>query len=296
MFLHFKNKAFTMVELLTTIAIIAILIGRLIPSLTAVRRVAMKTNQNAQFAALDQALMAFKNEMGYYPPSQWPTGSDYCGAQKLAEALVGWDLLGFHPDSDFRAKGARADGDGGVYDALDNINLDQRVGPYLDVSTANVFRLGSIPDEDKSGLFDDTSVLEADTFVICDSFPVKKIITPSGEVKKAGTPILYYKANVANKEMLSRIFLDLNIYNSRDNRLLIFLGQLSDTTKGHALDATMFYSVDKYKIIDRDIYEATGGDLTGGRRWPHRADSYILISAGPDGEYGTEDDMTNFGK
>ena len=35
-------------------------------------------------------------------------------------------------------------------------------------------------------------------------------------------------------------------------------------------------------------------NVTGG--WPHRSDSYILISAGVDGEYGTGDDITNFGR
>jgi len=28
--------------------------------------------------------------------------------------------------------------------------------------------------------------------------------------------------------------------------------------------------------------------------WPYRPDSYILISAGADGYYGTADDITNF--
>jgi hypothetical protein len=31
------------------------------------------------------------------------------------------------------------------------------------------------------------------------------------------------------------------------------------------------------------------------RPWPYRPDSYILISAGADGLYGTGDDITNFG-
>jgi hypothetical protein len=29
--------------------------------------------------------------------------------------------------------------------------------------------------------------------------------------------------------------------------------------------------------------------------WPYRPDSYILVSAGKDGEYGTDDDIRNFG-
>jgi hypothetical protein len=31
------------------------------------------------------------------------------------------------------------------------------------------------------------------------------------------------------------------------------------------------------------------------RVWPYRPDSYILISAGTDGIYGTNDDIKNFG-
>jgi hypothetical protein len=33
----------------------------------------------------------------------------------------------------------------------------------------------------------------------------------------------------------------------------------------------------------------------GGRLWPYRADSFLLISAGEDALYGTGDDLTNFG-
>jgi hypothetical protein len=34
----------------------------------------------------------------------------------------------------------------------------------------------------------------------------------------------------------------------------------------------------------------------GMQRRPYKADTYILISAGFDGEYGTRDDITNFDK
>ena len=30
------------------------------------------------------------------------------------------------------------------------------------------------------------------------------------------------------------------------------------------------------------------------RMWPHKPDSYLLIMAGPDHIYGTDDDLTNF--
>ena len=105
-----EKSGLTLVEILTVLAVIALLAGILIPAVSAVRAAAKNAKQRAQFLAIDLALTAFKADDdipgGDYPPSDWfmPPG-DYCGAQKLAEALLGWDLLGFHPKSEFRADG-----------------------------------------------------------------------------------------------------------------------------------------------------------------------------------------------
>ncbi|GAI17076.1 unnamed protein product, partial [marine sediment metagenome] len=99
---------FTLAEILTVMGIIALLVGLLLPALGWVRRVARETKQKAQLTTIGLALEAFKSpdDYGDYPPSDgydYQTGTgielNYCGAQKLAEALLGWDLLGFHPDS-----------------------------------------------------------------------------------------------------------------------------------------------------------------------------------------------------
>ena len=50
---------------------------------------------------------------------------------------------------------------------------------------------------------------------------------------------------------------------------------------------TQFYNLTE----DVRIREATG---SGGFSRPYRPESYILISAGFDGRYGTSDDITNF--
>ena len=98
-----KKSGFTLVELLTTVSIIALLVGILIPSLNLVRTIARETRQNAQFTTIELALTAFKNDDGDYPPSDWPLppppNDTYGGAQKLTEALLGLDLMGFHPKS-----------------------------------------------------------------------------------------------------------------------------------------------------------------------------------------------------
>ena len=246
------------------------------------RNAARKASQAAQIAAIDQALMSFKSDTTYYPESSVDDSGNpaYCGAQKLAEALLGWDLLGFHPDTAWTVDGLDAGG-GVVYDACD---LDLRMNHYLNLSTANAFRLDQ--------LFNNLgSMLPAagDTHVICDSFGVRKI-TLSGagktRVLKAGTPILYYKANTTKKAIK-------DIYNKDDNMGLAKLGPLTPSgaasTRYHKFDESAapldsFYDY----ITDLTVLNSTGVS------WPYNANSYILISAGVDGIYGTEDDITNF--
>lgn len=321
-----KRRGFTLVELLTTIGIIAILIALLVPSLSLVRKVSKETAQKSQFATIDMALGAFKNDYGEYPPSNMdPMPFDnYCGAQKLAEALVGWDLLGFHPKSAWRADGfdgLTANGEW-TYDPQNKrlgASLDERRGPYLELATAKVFRLGVSGAGANDGLFNDTASLDGSRFVICDVFGVKKInVNPivAGVVGKsvsAGTPIFYYRANTSSKNLTdavdpvnSALGFTSRIYNVYDNDALVRLGVMTDVTGmiGHPLkvqdgvgDYPVFYNYEGFNygtgiahgIVDPKVFKTTGG-----RKWPYRPDSYILISAGMDGLYGTSDDIHNF--
>jgi len=280
---------FTTIELLTVLAIISMLVGLLIPAVSMVKTIAREAKQKAQFATIGMALEAFKNDYGDYPPSDGviypPLGSapfeelDYCGAQKLAEALCGRDLLGFHPKSDFNSNGCD---NSGVF-IYDQALLDQRKGPYLELATTNAFMLGVVTNE-HDGLFVGTGVLHPDRFVICDAFGVKSV-NVGGKSFRAGTPILYYKANVSSKQMVLSGSFENNIYNYRDNQALINLGKIKDRQL-HKMDSGVFYST-----------STDGGVLdpkVTARPWPYRPESYILISAGADGEYGTGDDITNF--
>jgi hypothetical protein len=50
-----------------------------------------------------------------------------------------------------------------------------------------------------------------------------------------------------------------------------------------------------YYVLNKEVYESTYDDSTGeGTAVPYRADSYILISPGADGVYGSKDDVNNF--
>ncbi len=285
-----KKLGFTMVEILTVVGIIAILVAVLIPALTMVRRIAKETQQKTQLTAIDLALMAFKGDYGDYPPSD-NYDDDYCGAQKLAEALLGWDLLGFHPDSEWQADGRTKDGFEEIYhenldptnNPDDRKNLDERRGPYLELATANAFRLGKAVEHD--GLFDAPAPLDEDTLVICDVFGIKKITLAAGRTVRAGTPILYYRANTSSK-IFDTGPLNKRIYYCYDNALLIRLGRMTDSKAHKLADDNFEYFYDEdYKIRDPKV---------AAMKWPYRPDSYILISAGADGLYGTSDDICNF--
>jgi len=215
-----KKSGFTLAELLTVLGIIALLVGLLLPALGWVRRVARETKQKAQLTTIGLALEAFKNDDGDYPPSD---GYDYeadfelnyCGAQKLAEALLGWDLLGFHPDSHWQADGWNSlpYWDRGVtyppdgyffYDPASDYNMDKRRGPYLELATTNAFRLGNNPlRPDPYGLFNDTQWLAWDTFVICDVFgiPERRITLANGERRATTLPILETKPSIHSRQL-----------------------------------------------------------------------------------------------
>jgi type II secretory pathway pseudopilin PulG len=283
-----KKTGLTIIELLIVLGIISLLVGLLIPALSVVKKTARETKQKAQFGTIELALAAFKNDDGDYPPSDWTQaqfGGDYFGAQKLAEALLGWDLLGFHPNSAWRADGLDAGSGPGTYDpakARDNNGdgvpdtLNERKGPYLELATTSAFRVRDLFRPNLLG----QGPLLPDTFVICDAFGTKKILLANGKIVRAGAPVLYYRANTSQK-IIRRI------YNAQDNDALVQMKQQVDGRLHPLTDPTnqfpFFY--DEY-IRDPKI-EA--------RPWPYRPDSYILISAGADGLYGTSDDIRNFG-
>ena len=295
-----KKSAFTMVEILTVIAIIATLVAILVPALNTVRRIAKEAKQKAQITTIELALETFKNDYGDYPPSSWwapppaPTGrQDYCGAQKLTEALVGWDLRGFHPDSDFRADGQNDEGVY-IYDPDNAVFLEQRKDPYLELASENIFRFGTSGAGRLDGLFDYSTLgtacpLERNTFVICDVFGVKPVLAAGmSRPVKAGAPILYYKANTSSKNIDDAVY-ENRIYNFRDNYPILALRRLGDWNRS-------FQSRLVHKLENvTQFYEYIKDPKVSGRAWPYRPDSYILISAGADGLYGTSDDIRNFG-
>jgi len=230
----------------------------------------VNVRQKAQLHSIEAALELFDSQFKGYPPSDANdvTGLPYCGAMKLAEAMMGQDAMGFHSESTFRADGLDPNGRTRLYVAD---TLKDRPGPFLQPENANWHRLVDIYGKAMTGPF-----LE-NTCVLCDTYVKKR---PGG--KKIGMPILYYRAH------RSRTAHDLdnpdnprNIYDYRDNLALIKLGVPGDPNAVHPLaDPKRFY-------LNTQNTQASGPA-------PYRRDSYLLISAGWDGLYGTADDICNF--
>ena len=80
-----SKQAFTLIELLTVIAIIGILAGIIIPTVDAVRENAMKTKTKAMFSQWVAALESFRQDYGYYPTFTFPQGED----GKFVQVLTG---------------------------------------------------------------------------------------------------------------------------------------------------------------------------------------------------------------
>jgi hypothetical protein len=218
----------------------------LVPSLNMARRVAKETKQKAQFTAIGAGLEAFRKDFGEYPPS---IGTDYsglppiprpsCGANKLATALLGYDLLGFHPATNWNTLSFNIDP---YFQSPTEQNLQERKGHYLELHTANAFKIWDDPvTPELEGLFQQIYGMDQESYVLCDVFAKKRVdITDPGpdgiydtlddttRSVKAGNPVLYYRANTSSKTITEPASFFDRIYDYRDNMGLLLAKEAAD--------------------------------------------------------------------
>jgi prepilin-type N-terminal cleavage/methylation domain-containing protein len=328
-----QAAAFTLVELLVVIVIIGILVSILIPAVGAVRKTARNAATSAALTTIATGLETFKADGrlgGQYPPSQsdyrvsigpvvrspYAAGAEIqiTGAGLLVWALSGADLLG---TPGFQTVGNAAtwgqctgpnynNGPGDPTNPADLYALDPaeqqpvypRSGPYVDISKLPVTR-----DEDTTTNVD---------FVVPAELAARKALgldliqrNYPMYLDAFGYPILYWRADSSGRTMASvdrsRTDLPRGIYWYEDNLALTDMGSieklvLSKAGGAHAIE-----------------WELSGGPwippnwppagyfqgyivnkAVQARLEPSRADSYLLVSPGADGRYGTADDVTNF--
>jgi len=294
-----SNKlGFSLIEALITLGIIAILVSLLVPALHMARDMALKVKQQAQFTGIGTVLEAFASDSGYndYPPSNnnfYVSGNNYTGAQKLAEALIGKDGFGWHPDSIFDTDGYSAGGIPLYYpkdypgfypdqDAIDD-NLQMRTGPYLEIEKAGAVQLKDI--YGSLSLFDDYN------FVLTDVFGTVKHNTSGNKI---GMPILYYRANTAGTVHDGGSYAPGTPADDHPDYYYEFLDNAAISYLGHpnGMEHPEFENWPDW-FWGWFYDNTTNPNITFPPR-PYNAQSFILQAAGPDGIYYTPDDVFNF--
>jgi prepilin-type N-terminal cleavage/methylation domain-containing protein len=318
-----RPRGFTLIELLTVVAIISLLIGILLPSLSRARDQAKKAKILAMLRSIEQALEMFHNDFGQYPDSKlrddpivtWPTiggivppdGAPLSGAHWLARALVGHDTQGIDVKGLSMTDGTIATNQV-TYATLATA---ARKGNYFE---GKVFFRDNDP---SSGLTQGSG----------DFTPTGRMIVMDDAFK---SPILYYRAN----ERASNPFcLDgtgnaaagsmgdsAGVYRLQDNGFIT--GDFANSVKGWDFASTGFSypagggashwlgtfggvspkaadsdyilkPADAKNTFTRYMYDPNALNSSGFIKVA-KSEGCVLISAGRDGIYGTDDDINNF--
>jgi prepilin-type N-terminal cleavage/methylation domain-containing protein len=84
------SSAFTLIELLIVISIIALLAGLLIPAATGVKHTQIKKRATAELSEVRMAIDSYKIQLGYYPPDNHsPNASTNAFINQLYYELIG---------------------------------------------------------------------------------------------------------------------------------------------------------------------------------------------------------------
>jgi len=281
-----KKTAFTIVELLTVMSIIIILIGLLLPALNAVKRFSRVVLQKNQFRNIGSGLQIYESDFHEYPDSGEldADGAKYCGAMKLAEVMAGQDGLGFHLNSRLTINGLDAAGTTNFYPPPETppytpayLESLRNRKEYMERKYIQICSL--------SDLYSTPAPFTKPGVLLCDAFLSVRSQTTG---KKIGMPVLYYRADTSkmSHDVNTPTNAD-NMYNYKDNQDFLGMGLPWERTTMPPL------YVGTSGVAGQVFYENTRDKESPIPR-PYNKDSYILISAGWDGIYGTRDDVYNF--
>lgn len=306
-----KRKAFTLIELIVVISIIALLIAVMVPGYKKAKEAAKSLSQRCQLRDIEVGLEAWATDRnGEYPDSRFMTNGTQCvsGAQRLCEALVGRDLMGFDEDSSWNPMTDESNENAYPYSASNPFTSDtDRLPQYVDSSKIGTAQFGQIygsvsgNNSPYTGNMDENGDFisgKKPCYLFTDVFRVKSVKV-SGKTFKVGSPVLYYKANSSKKTLRSDTAPTTSyIYNFTDNFAMMQYGSVADTQKVHPYWTAYLgvgFGGNPRQWVEDLLSSSPAPRIEPGyvEGIPYNKDTFLLLSAGPDGLYGTKDDIWN---
>lgn len=321
------QRGFTLIEVLTVIAIISLLIGVLVPAVSAARNQAKKASTQSMIESLAKGCEMFHRDFERYPrssgynpfePSTPTSGIALSGAQWLILELAGADLKGYVASDKYRYP-SRVDG-APILSPSDadwreyyNPNFTafefRRYGPYVQLEgkmaqSPGYYKDNTSPTQSLPEVLDPAKAAAGTSDWNNGRLPFA--------VDAFGFPVLYYVAN----EQAVLPFSDPDDvppgggdprpgrYTQWDNTPFTGsdYGDIAGIDVGggtsHPLRWLGWESGTPTAIARQDSFAGSVYDRAlhtqNQKVWPHRPDTFLFISAGKDALYGTSDDVANF--
>lgn len=273
-----SKKGFTLIELLVVVGIIALLVGILVPALHIARVKAKEAAVKAMIHSIGMGLENFSNDFGSYPKSEAVNALDNTGANveqgggirdtgahRLVEGLAGIDLLGYTSSNNY------------YVDENTKKPVEPRKDLYVEIEKMNIVNPRvSVPDWTKLNITEAAVTNNENPFFT------------TAINNQRPRALLYYRAK-RNENIIGEI------YNYTDNALIA-----NDVVKYPAFfhDNDNNYNTlpaGATQSFEQAIWNPKTGAVNSAQARPYNPKTFLLISAGNDGLYGTDDDLTNYG-